>query len=250
MENNYKVYVHITPNNKRYIGITIRKPERRWNNGKGYEKNKCFYNTILKYGWNNIKHEVLFEGLTKKQAESKEIELIAFYKSNTKKFGYNVDNGGNCVGSHSEKTRLKIGLISAGRKHTEESKEKIRQAILGRKHTEESKKRMRIAQQGRRPTEYALAQAINAVRGKKQSEETIRKKREKMKGRKPTEKNRIALLKATEKPVFQFDLDMNFIAEYRSIAEASKVTNIAKQNICRNCMKKSKITAAGFYLAI
>ena len=29
---NYKVYIHIFPNNKVYIGITSQKPKRRWNN--------------------------------------------------------------------------------------------------------------------------------------------------------------------------------------------------------------------------
>ena len=37
---NYKVYVHIAPNGKRYYGITKKKVERRWRNGKGYEGNK------------------------------------------------------------------------------------------------------------------------------------------------------------------------------------------------------------------
>lgn len=45
----YVVYMHVLPNKKRYIGITCRKPEYRWNYGKGYIENKHFYNAILKY---------------------------------------------------------------------------------------------------------------------------------------------------------------------------------------------------------
>ena len=37
--NNYSVYVHISPSNKYYIGITKFKPSQRWGkNGCGYKK--------------------------------------------------------------------------------------------------------------------------------------------------------------------------------------------------------------------
>ena len=40
----YSVYMHITPNNKRYIGITKQKPKQRWTSGYGYIQNKYFFN--------------------------------------------------------------------------------------------------------------------------------------------------------------------------------------------------------------
>ena len=54
----YVVYKHTTPSGKVYIGITGLKPERRWRNGNGYKDNEHFYRAILKYGWDNIKHEI------------------------------------------------------------------------------------------------------------------------------------------------------------------------------------------------
>lgn len=60
--------------------------------GKNYKNNKHFNNAIKKYGWNNINHEILLTGLTKKQAEDIEIYLISKYKSNNCKYGYNVEN--------------------------------------------------------------------------------------------------------------------------------------------------------------
>lgn len=45
----YYVYMHIAPNNKKYIGITKQKPIKRWLYGKGYQKQGYFYNAILKY---------------------------------------------------------------------------------------------------------------------------------------------------------------------------------------------------------
>ena len=75
---NYKVYKHTFPNGKVYIGITQQTLIRRWQNGKGYYKNSFISKAINKYGWENVKHEVLFENLTKEEAEQKEIEHILF----------------------------------------------------------------------------------------------------------------------------------------------------------------------------
>ena len=95
-KNTYSVYCHINKiNNKRYIGITKDKPVDRWGkDGNGY-KTQVFGRAIEKYGWDNFEHKILFENLSKKEAENKEIELIAFYQSNKPDYGYNVSGGGN-----------------------------------------------------------------------------------------------------------------------------------------------------------
>ena len=92
----YKVYMHIAPNGKKYIGITRQEnPKKRWgSNGCGYMDNAYFWKAIQKYGWNNFQHEILFENLTKEEAEQKEIDLIAKYQSNKAEFGYNISSGG------------------------------------------------------------------------------------------------------------------------------------------------------------
>ena len=94
MEKSYYIYKHTSPNGKIYIGVTCKSPKRRWNNGKGYAKNKHFYSAIQKYGWENIKHEIIADGLTKEEASQKEKDLILLYKSNDPKFGYNNTSGG------------------------------------------------------------------------------------------------------------------------------------------------------------
>lgn len=126
----YKVYVHISPNGKRYFGITRTKLSARWQNGKGYKYNSYFNRAILKYGWENIKHIVLFENLSKEDAEFKEKELIAKYKTTNPSFGYNIDNGGSSTGVHSSSTIEKLRKLHLGRKHSKETKEKHRQATL------------------------------------------------------------------------------------------------------------------------
>lgn len=63
--NNWLVYVHLSPSNKIYVGITSRDPNYRWLNGKGYTRCSKFYNAILKYGWDNIQHFIIAQNLSK-----------------------------------------------------------------------------------------------------------------------------------------------------------------------------------------
>ena len=142
---NFKVYKHTTPSGKSYIGITCQSCEQRWRHGNGYKMQPLFYRAIQKYGWDNMKHEVLFEGLTKEQAGQKEMELITLYKTNNPEFGYNIDNGGNAVGSFSEE-HIKKMIIA---QNNPELIEKKRQASIGennwfygKKHSEETRKKM------------------------------------------------------------------------------------------------------------
>lgn len=136
-EKKYKVYKHTSPSGKIYIGITGNSVERRWQQGKNYKTSTYFNNAINKYGWENIKHEVLFTSLTREQAENKEIELIKKYKSNNPKYGYNIENGGHCCVMTKE-TKRKISNALKGKKykkrrnHTEDEKRKISNTLKGR----------------------------------------------------------------------------------------------------------------------
>lgn len=110
--NNFTVYMHINKeNNKKYIGITQRNVEKRWQEGEGYAKQPLFYKAIKKYGWDNFEHKILLSNLTKETAFKMEIQFIKFYKSNQREFGYNISSGG--------------GFVWSGLKHSEESKQKM-----------------------------------------------------------------------------------------------------------------------------
>lgn len=104
----YIVYKHTTPNGKAYVGVTRMEPERRWRHGEGYKKHVLFHRAIEKYGWENIRHEILFEGLTQQEASEKEIELIRDLDLCNPSKGYNIDTGGFCKGKHSAATRAKL----------------------------------------------------------------------------------------------------------------------------------------------
>lgn len=119
----YTVYMHTSPSGKRYIGITKQSVEERWKNGWGYYTQLIFYRAILKYSFENFKHEIIASGLSKEEAIDLEKELIKKYQTTDRRYGYNITEGGetmspNChwIGSH----------------HTEESKRKISEANKGR----------------------------------------------------------------------------------------------------------------------
>ena len=175
----YNVYKHTTPSNKVYIGITCQDTNRRWKNGNGYKrKQERFYNAILKYGWENIKHEILFTGLTKAQAEQKEVELIALYKSNQKEYGYNNQNGGSTYGKYSEETKKKISEKLKGTTHfiSEETKAKISATEKGKIISKETRKKMSEAHKGQKPKNLSqLLEANRQRKGKPLSEEHKRK---------------------------------------------------------------------------
>ena len=91
---NYCVYRHSFPNGKHYIGIS-KDAEHRWRNGKGYDSQPKIAKAIAYYGWENIDHVIICNGLTLTQAQKLERELIDAYDSI--EHGYNVSIGGGSV---------------------------------------------------------------------------------------------------------------------------------------------------------
>lgn len=208
----YCVYMHTCPKGKIYIGITRNDPLKRWQNGTGYRTNEYFTRAIKKYGWGNFKHEILFTGLNEKEAKEKEIYLIAKYKSNHRKYGYNISSGGES---------------RSGTELTEEHKEKIRKGNLGKKVSEETRKKLSIKSKMRwsDPEYIEHMRIVNSG------------KNNKMYGVKLTDEQKLL---RNSKRVVQFDMDGNFINEFISIHEAKNVTGISRDCISNCCRGKYK----------
>lgn len=155
----FYVYIHTCPNGKKYVGITIRKPEYRWRKGEGYKSNKHFYSAIQKYKWDNIEHQV-FEVDTKEEMFFLEKYFIAYYQTNNPDFGYNNSIGGekSSEGCHfrcSEDKKIKISNSlkghfgwTSGRHHSEETKRKISEAHKKKHLSEETKRKIRESLKG------------------------------------------------------------------------------------------------------
>ena len=245
----FTVYQHITPNMKSYIGITCYYLSQRWGrNGSGY-KTQMFYKAIQKYGWDNIQHIIIAEGLSQQQAEKLEIDMIKYWDTTNPKNGYNLSHGG--------------GLTWVGLHHSEETKEKIRQAHLGSKGlcgednprygthlSQEQKDYLSIMNAGdknhfygRHHTPEVIEQLRELHRGKKSSEETKQKlsvlnsgKKNNMYGKTHTAearkkiseamKGRPSTMKGSNHPmarkIDQYTLDGTYIKTYDTIKEAEK----------------------------
>ena len=87
------VYEHVCPDGMKYVGMTCQKPQERWGrDGKQY-RSQPVYQSILKYGWDNIEHNILASGLSLQEAQKMERTLIAQNKENG--LSLNVDKGGD-----------------------------------------------------------------------------------------------------------------------------------------------------------
>ena len=85
------VYIHTTPDGKKYVGATHINPEHRFNNGRGY-KYQFFYQAVLKFGWENITHQ-LYEVDTEEELKYLEKYLISYYDTTNPEKGYNIAKG-------------------------------------------------------------------------------------------------------------------------------------------------------------
>lgn len=189
----WTVYKHTAPNGKVYIGITKKKPERRWDNGNAYKNNEHFYRAILNYKWENIKHEIVENGLTKEQACDLEIELIAYYDSTNPDKGYNHSTGGECgsLGVHpSDETRKKLSeshkrayinnpeirmKLSKAHKGRQSPRKGAHLSAEARRKLSEAKKGIHPSPETRKKLSEAHKGANNSFYGKHHSDETKRK---------------------------------------------------------------------------
>lgn len=203
----YCVYKHTSPSGKVYIGITKNNPTKRWRNGKGYHENSYFWRAICKYGWDSFTHEIVASLLSREEAAAMEVDLIAKYKSNDPKHGYNITAGGEV----NILPRSSLDKISEKNKHmvfTEEHRKKI----------SEARKKLLAEHPEKRPSR----------KGCKLSEHQMR-----------------LLIEASRKAVSKKVECVETGAVYSSMTEASRATGVNLSSLSETLHGKQK-RAAGF----
>lgn len=285
----WKVYKHINKiNNKLYIGITSNIEKRFGKNGSGYlRKNKNgdftqphFANAIQKYGWENFEHIILYDCLTKNEANKIEKDLINKYKSNNPLFGYNIRAGGT-NGLLSKETKEKISKSRKGKcigkdnpffgkHHTQEVKDFLSKnttksnkkrnlsgennPMYNYKYTEAQLKKKSLLMKGRFVSEETKQKISEANKkyyqihehhctGTKRTEEFKKHMSEVMSNIKKDDKWRENIGKS-HSPYFYKCIETNMV--YYSSGEASRCTGIDKTSI-QNVTNGKQKTAGGFH---
>lgn len=109
-------------NDKVYIGQTTMTLNKRVHlyedEYKFSSRSRPIISAMRKYGFEKFHFNVLKDNIkTKEELDSFEIKYIKKFNSANKKFGYNVELGGNSVGKHSEETKSKISQAQIGNKN-------------------------------------------------------------------------------------------------------------------------------------
>ena len=243
----YTVYMHVCPNGKKYIGITKQNPKHRWGHGTNYSNNKHFTNAIKKYGWENIQHKILYENLSKIEAEQKEIELISYYKTTEAEYGYNILKGGNASNGLSNETRKIIADKIRGRKLTKEQKEKISRANKGRKMSEEWKQKISKSLTGKKMNRVS----VEKMRLKKIGKSTWNKGKSNIYSKETLQKMSQNTKKLWQNKEYReknckkvLCVELNIV--FNSVAEARNYFNMkGNSHICECC--SGKLKSAGKY---
>jgi group I intron endonuclease len=121
----YLVYKHTSPSGKSYIGITnnysVRSRRHRTSNAC-----PAFASAVRKYGWDNITHEILLDGLSLDEANEAEERLIAEHNTLYPN-GYNLTTGGNAR-QQCEAVKAMMSAVHKGKTLSEEHKAALRAA--------------------------------------------------------------------------------------------------------------------------
>jgi len=216
------IYKITSPTNKVYIGKTNNFKKRKQSYSRVKKSQSLIYASINKYGFENHLFEIIdeFNG-TADYCNGKEIFWIRSYMSYNKKWstseyrycqGLNCTNGGDTgpVGNNKPKYSLRGRPLSeeAKRKLSEFRKEAYKNGLphpnKGKKLSEERKRQIGLSKIGKK---YNL--------GTRWTQE---------------QKDRLAA-KKDSKAILQFDLEGNFVAEYRGVRDASRKLGISRNVI-------------------
>jgi group I intron endonuclease len=262
-----RVYMIVSPSNKKYVGSTTRTFEKRWEDYKilNCKSQKRLYNSLIKYGVNNHKFYEVWTGdvqlMLKYEAivgrlwnvldrhcglNSQLPKESDIYSCISKETRINMSISAKQKAPRTEETKLKI-IESIKKSFTKERKENIRKRMKGHITSEETRQKISNARKGKK---LSKEQCENISKGKrgiaspnkgiKYSDETKLKMSLAKKGVKQSNSHRENLNKAIQKKIIQTDLEDNFIKEWDSLISAAKELSLSSGSICDCCKGKLK----------
>lgn len=177
------------------------------------KSNLYFYRAIRKYGINNFEYSILFK-ITENNKynvdfiiKEREIELIELLQTNNMNFGYNMTAGGDGILGYimPNEIKLKLSLIGKERHKT------FKGTMFGKHHSDETKQFFSQKYKGignpnynNKMSDISKKRISEANKGRKWHENAIKKRSE-----------------TNKKPIYQYDLNGNFIREWDSAKTAA-----------------------------
>jgi len=164
--------------------------------------------------------------------------IECFWIEQFKQWGFEVINNNEGGGGpskwsdellNSEENRLRKEKIS----NNKERAKKISRATKGVPLTEERKAKLR----GPRPHLVGIKKKPLSEKTKQKLSKSLKGRPSPRKGTEVGDKQKQGIVEANSKPILQYDLEDNFIKEFKSKAEASRVLNI-KLHYINNCLKE------------
>lgn len=214
------IYCYTSPSGKKYVGQTRDEKTRR----ERWRNTGLPYGGVLveaarrKYGPSAFTYEVLERVVCDDVAtlidRLRDRERYWIEELGTLGGGYNLTDGGY-GGHHTEETKARLSEMMRGRYVSEETRRKRSLSLRGEKNPWYGK-----------PLPDAIKAKISAsLRGRVLSPESIQK---------------IRVHQKTSRRVIQYRKDGTFVAEYPSIAAASRElgSGFDKSNICKCCKGK------------
>jgi len=233
-------YIKCLVNNKLYIGLT-NNLRKRFNIHKHYLRNNKHDNPYLQNAWNKYNEDNfefgVFEYCNENLLSEKEIFYINKYNTLDNKYGYNIHQGGEIFNftnemkikssiSHTKNSILQFDLegnfINKWR-NVKEFSVSIGKTIAIRSIYDCCNKNTRRKTYLNYIWVYEQDYLKNGIDLSYYLNRNIK----------------------IAKPVLQFDLEDNFISEFKSVYQAGIITGIKKQNI-QNCCIGNQKTSGGF----
>lgn len=224
----YYLYRHIRldTNQPFYIGIGVKYLDSsriygfRTEYARAFAKEKsrnAHWKNIIKLN-PNYKIEILFETSNIEEIIEKEKEFIKLYKDTL----CNLTEGGLGIQSfnHTEESKKKIGKSS--KRRVRKKGYKLNLSEEGRKSLSESSKNRKISIETRQKISKSKIGNKNGL------------------GHKISEEHKQKLILVSSKTVYQYDLQMNFIKEWKSSAFAGRELGINGNCISKCCRKDLK----------
>lgn len=225
------IYKIINPEGKIYVGLS-KNIELRWKQhiNLRFTGNNKLKESFITYG-NNNHNFIVVEELENndKILRKQERYWIKYYDSFND--GLNENGGGSGPGSHTTKSKQKISSALKGKPKPDDFGEKRSKEF----YTDEWKQKISQSNKGRISPNKGK---IGYNKGKIMTDDQKQKISLSLLGKKKPNAG-------GNKPIQQYTTDGQFIAEYKSVSEAHRLTNVSQAGISLCCNNK-RISSGGF----